>query len=447
MALVLLLMPPPQGIEPIMMRAGAVIILAIGMWATAIVPSYFGSLIFLFAAVALAVAPPKVVFSGFHAGAMWLVFSGLVFGLGVKQTGLDTRLVRSLLTHFPKIYIGMIYGVFWVATSLALIVPSASGRVALLVPIMVALAKKLGFGEESKGRTGLILAASLGTMVPAFNILPANVPNMALYGAADSVLNIQLTYADYFLLNFPVMGVFALVVYPALIAVLFRDTPRHPDHQEKISAWAGDEKRLLLFLTIALLLWITDSLHGISPAWVALGAAILCLLPRIGMLPPSVLGGEINYGPLLFLAGVIGLGAVANHAGLGTVIAKNLMQFLEFQKGADFQNYTSISLTSIVVGLFTTMPAQPSIMVAMTGTLVQATGWSELNVIMASMTAWGVFPFFYQTPPVVVAVALGNLKISDVTKTLICYMILGVLIMLPLHFLWGQSIGMFMTIF
>ncbi|MDP7600935.1 MAG: SLC13 family permease [Rhodospirillales bacterium] len=447
MALVLLLMPPPQGIEPIMMRAGAVIILAIGMWATAIVPSYFGSLIFLFAAVALAVAPPKVVFSGFHAGAMWLVFGGLVFGLGVKQTGLDTRLVRSLLTHFPKIYIGMIYGVFWVATSLALIVPSASGRVALLVPIMVALAKKLGFGEESKGRTGLILAASLGTMVPAFNILPANVPNMALYGAADSVLNIQLTYADYFLLNFPVMGVFALVVYPALIAVLFRDTPRHPDHQEKISAWAGDEKRLLLFLTIALLLWITDSLHGISPAWVALGAAILCLLPRIGMLPPSVLGGEINYGPLLFLAGVIGLGAVANHAGLGTVIAKNLMQFLEFQKGADFQNYTSISLTSIVVGLFTTMPAQPSIMVAMTGTLAQATGWSELNVIMASMTAWGVFPFFYQTPPVVVAVALGNLKISDVTKTLICYMILGVLIMLPLHFLWGQSIGMFMTIF
>ena len=447
MALVLLLMPPPQGIEPIMMRAGAVIILAIGMWATAIVPSYFGSLIFLFAAVALAVAPPKVVFSGFHAGAMWLVFGGLVFGLGVKQTGLDTRLVRSLLTHFPKIYIGMIYGVFWVATSLALIVPSASGRVALLVPIMVALAKKLGFGEESKGRTGLILAASLGTMVPAFNILPANVPNMALYGAADSVLNIQLTYADYFLLNFPVMGVFALVVYPALIAVLFRDTPRHPDHQEKISAWAGDEKRLLLFLTIALLLWITDSLHGISPAWVALGAAILCLLPRIGMLPPNVLGGEINYGPLLFLAGVIGLGAVANHAGLGTVIAKNLMQFLEFQKGADFQNYTSISLTSIVVGLFTTMPAQPSIMVAMTGTLAQATGWSELNVIMASMTAWGVFPFFYQTPPVVVAVALGNLKISDVTKTLICYMILGVLIMLPLHFLWGQSIGMFMTIF
>jgi len=446
LALTLLLIPSPQGIEPVMMKAGAVIVLAIGLWATAIVPSYFGSLIFLFAAVVLAVAPPKVVFSGFHAAAMWLVFGGLVFGLGVKRTGLDSRLVRSLLTHFPKIYLGMIYGVFWIATSLAFIVPSAAGRVALLVPVMAALAKELGFSEASKGRTGLILAASLGTMVPAFNILPANVPNMALYGAADSILNIQLTYADYILLNFPVMGGFALVVYPALIAILFKDTPRYPDHHEKSVLWSSDEKRLLLFLSVALLLWITDSLHGVSPAWVALGAAILCLLPRIGMLPPSVLGGEINYGPLLFLAGVIGLGAVANHAGLGALIAENLMQFFEFQKDADFQNYASVSLTGIVVGLFTTMPAQPSIMVPMAEALAQATGWSELSIIMASMTAWGIFPFFYQTPPVVVAVALGNLKIADVTKVLICYMILGVLIMLPLHFMWGRSLGLFMTI-
>ena len=164
------------------------------------------------------------------------------------------------------------------------------------------------------------------------------------------------------------------------------------------------------------------------------------------MLPPSVLGGEINYGPLLFLAGVIGLGAVANHAGLGALIAENLMQFFEFQKDADFQNYASVSLTGIVVGLFTTMPAQPSIMVPMAEALAQATGWSELSIIMASMTAWGIFPFFYQTPPVVVAVALGNLKIADVTKVLICYMILGVLIMLPLHFMWGRSLGLFMTI-
>ena len=95
---------------------------------------------------------------------------------------------------------------------------------------MAALAKELGFGNSKdgggKGRTGLILAASMGTMVPAFGVLPSNVPNMALFGAADSVLDIQLTFGEYFLLNFPVMGFFPLLVYPAIIAFLFKDTPQ-----------------------------------------------------------------------------------------------------------------------------------------------------------------------------------------------------------------------------
>jgi di/tricarboxylate transporter len=442
--------PPPEGIGPQVMKGAAVIILAIGLWSTAIIPPSFGALIFLFIAVILSIAPAKVVFSGFHSGATWLVFGGLIFGLGVKKTGLDTRLVRSLLIHFPQAYIAMIYGVFWIGTALAFIIPSASGRVAVLVPIMAALAKELGFSTDTtssgKGRTGLILAASMGTMVPAFNILPANVPNMALYGASDSVLNIQLTFTEYLFLNFPVMGFFPLLVYPAVIAIIFHDIPNFQEQKKINKPWSSDERRLLVILLIALALWVTDSFHNISPAWISLGAAIVCLLPRIGMLSPSVLGGEINYSPLLFLAGVIGLGAVANHIGLGALIGENILRILDLQKGADFYNYASISITGMIIGLFTTMPAQPPIMVAMAPVLAEATGWSQMSVIMTAITAWGVFPFFYQAPPVVVAVTLGNLRILDVTKMLVLYMLIGILLKLPLHFVWGQFVGKFTAV-
>ena len=442
--------PPPEGIDTQVMKGAAIIVLAIGLWSTAVIPPSFGALIFLFIAVVLSLAPAKLVFTGFHSGATWLVFGGLILGLGVKKTGLDTRLVRSLLVHFPQAYIAMIYGVFWIGTALAFIIPSASGRVALLVPLMAALAKELGFGTDTtksgKGRTGLILAASMGTMVPAFNILPANVPNMALYGASDSVLNIQLTFTEYLFLNFPIMGFFPLIVYPAVIALLFCDVPNFQEQKKVSKSWSSDERRLLIILLSALVLWVTDSFHNISPAWVSLGAAIVCLLPRIGMLCPSVLGGEINYSPVLFLAGVIGLGAVANHIGLGTLIGENILSILNLQKGADFYNYISISITGMIIGLFTTMPAQPPIMVAMTSVLAEATGWSQMSVIMTTITAWGVFPFFYQAPPVVVAVTLGNLKIWDVTKMLVLYMIIGILLKLPLHFVWGQFVGEFTAV-
>jgi hypothetical protein len=42
------------------------------------------------------IAPADVVFSGFHSTAFWLVFGGLVIGLGVKRTGLAERLARAI---------------------------------------------------------------------------------------------------------------------------------------------------------------------------------------------------------------------------------------------------------------------------------------------------------------------------------------------------------------
>ena len=83
-SITLLVAPVPYGMEPNIFRAAAVVLLAVALWSTAVVPSALGSVIFLFAAVVLAVAPADVVFSGFSAGATWLVFGGLVVGLGVR---------------------------------------------------------------------------------------------------------------------------------------------------------------------------------------------------------------------------------------------------------------------------------------------------------------------------------------------------------------------------
>ncbi len=434
------------------LRSAAVIVLVIGLWSTAVVPSFYGSLIFMFAAIVLETAPPKIVFSGFHAAATWLVIGGLVLGLGVKRSGLDIRMVRAFLAHFPKSYMAMNYGIFWIAAALSFIVPSAAGRVALLVPIMLSLADELGFDENSNGRSGLVLSATMGTMIPAFAVLPANVPNMALYGAVESIYGLHLTYGDFFILNYPVMGMAALLFYPAIISLLMKDAPRHPDHREEAKKWGSDERKLLVILILALGLWVTDNLHGVSPAWVALGAAILCLMPpigpiAIGIMPPKSLAADIDYGPILFVAGVIGLGAVANHTGLGAIIAGHLMDFIAIEKSADlagdFKNFASISFISVVVGLFTTMPAQPSIMVPMAQTLADASGWSLMSVLMTSMTAWMMMPMFYQGPPIVIAVALGKLRIGTVNKMLITYMIFSILVVLPLHFLWGRQLGMF----
>ncbi|MEQ8698963.1 MAG: SLC13 family permease [Bauldia litoralis] len=215
--LVLLAAPGVAGLSDTIGRAVGATVIAAGLWGTAVVPAYFTAIVFMFLAVALAIAPARVVFSGFHSTAVWLVFGGIVLGVAVQKTGLGDRAVRAMLRVFPLSYRGIVWAVVLTGLALSLFIPSASGRVVLLMPVVIALADRLGFEPGRPGRTGLMLAAGLGTTIPAFGILPANVPNMALIGAAESIYNAHFTYGGYLALNFPVMGLLTVLALPIIV--------------------------------------------------------------------------------------------------------------------------------------------------------------------------------------------------------------------------------------
>ena len=359
----------------------------------------------------------------------------------MRRRGL--RLVRGLLRLFPRSYLPLIYGIFMGGAAMTLIVPSASGRVALLVPIVMALASRLGYGAESNGRIGLVLAATMGTMIPGFSILPSNVPNMGLYGAAESIYGIHLQFGDYLVLNFPVLAVGAMLAYPLLIWRLFRAPPPQGEEIEAPARWTWAERRLLAIVGLALLLWITDRWHGMSPAWIALGAALLIVSPRVGALPITALVRDLDYGPVLFVAGIIGLGAVVTSTGLGAALANALLTVLPLTAGHDAANFASIIAISTVTELFTTMPAQPSVMAPLAAHMAEASGWPLMSVLMAPIVTWAAFPFYYQAPPVVLAVALARLSIPRVTAMLCLYSVFALAVLAPLQFLWGRWLGYF----
>ena len=154
-----------------------------------------------------AVAPASVVFSGFQSTAFWLVFSGLIIGVGVRRTGLADHLAQEITGRFTKSYANLVTGVVVLAVTMAFLLPSTMSRVVIMAPIVSALADRVGFGEGSNGRAGLILAMALGTWMSAAGILPAHLPNLVMVGAAETLYNVSFTYGAYFFLHFPVLGV------------------------------------------------------------------------------------------------------------------------------------------------------------------------------------------------------------------------------------------------
>ena len=138
-------------------------------------------------------------------------------------------------------------------------------------------------------------------------------------------MNTPIRYFEYFLLHFPILGLLKAVIIWGVVVYLFKpekskvNTPIGDTRSIKKSKTklVKDERRILILLMCALLLWATDAVHGITPAWVSLAIGIACLFPKFGVVSPSEFKEKVAIGPLLYVAGIIGIGAVVADSGLG----------------------------------------------------------------------------------------------------------------------------------
>ncbi len=109
--IVLWFMPAPEGAPPEMMRVAAVVLVAISLWATSVLPEYFTAIILFFLAMVLTDSGAPTVFSGFHSAAVWMIFGGLIIGASVQETGFGKTLASGLLRFFPRSYFGILAGI------------------------------------------------------------------------------------------------------------------------------------------------------------------------------------------------------------------------------------------------------------------------------------------------------------------------------------------------
>ena len=433
----------PLGLTTNQAYSAALIIGTLALWATAIIPEIMASLLFFLLAMLLALAPARIVFSGFHSTANWTIFGGLVIGAAVQNTGLGERIANTLAKRFTFGYVGIITGMVTVGVVLSFLMPSSMGRIVLLAPIAMALAARLGFEPGSNGYFGVVMAMGWGTSGPAAGILPANVPNLILMGAADSVYDVAFTYGPYLLLHFPALGLFKAVLIVVVTVLLFPDQPKTGDLEVAPTQATPDEKRLGLFLVLALKAWMTDFVHEISPAWIALAVALFCMLPIIGVLPKSIFAGNINFVPIFLTAAILGVAALVNSVGLGEVIVRELHSAVTFDRGEDFETFVSVVLIDTLLQFFITVPGVAAVMVPISGSIAEATGLPVATVLNMHAVGYSNYMLPYQMGPILILGALCN--VSNIVLTRMCLVVglLGLVIGTPLSYLWWSSLGYF----
>lgn len=444
-ATLLWLTPAPEGTSPVMMRAAAVVVLSIGCWATMLIPEYLTALGFFLGAMILHIAKPSVIFSGFASPAFWLVFGGLVIGAGVERTGLGRRIAGALVRRFTGGYLATIAGVVTVCLALGFLMPSTMGRLVLLLPIVLALAERLGYREGSRGRTGMVIATGFGSYLGPVSILPANVPNNVLLGAAQVFHGVQLHYFDWLIIHFPVLGFLKSVMLVLIVWTLFRDTPDPSvDATEEATPvyWSADERRLAVLLAVALGLWATDSVHHVSPAWVSLAAGLICLMPAVGLVPPQVFRDKVPMNPLIYIAGILGVGALVADSGLGSSLAEWVLGAIHLSPDSPARSFFALSLLGTGLGTVSTMPGVPAILTPIAGDMATASGLPIETVLMTFVVGFSTVFFPYQVPPLIVLLQIGNIPARAALSTALATAAVTVVVLLPLDYLWWRVLGL-----
>ena len=209
--------------EGLVAATAALLVLCMGLWSTALLPEIVTALAFFGMAMLLRLGSAATVFSGFSSSAFWLVLSGMVVGQGMTRTGLGARMARTLALRLSGSYGRFIAGLVTLSFLIAFVMPSNLGRIALMIPVTLALCDAFGLAAGRSGRTGAVLAVGLATPILSAAILPANVPNLVMAGSAEHLLGLHLSYLSYFLLHAPVLALVKGVLLVALIVRLFPD--------------------------------------------------------------------------------------------------------------------------------------------------------------------------------------------------------------------------------
>ena len=444
------------GADPNLARGSGLVLFVIGFWALGVLPEALTGMIFLVAGVMGGIVTPAVAFSGFTTTAFWLIFSGLILGAAVTRTGLASWAAAKILP--PDIDAGdgdaLGYGrivalVVVLSAGLALVLPSTMGRIVLLIPIVAALAPKLGYSQGSRGHTGLVLASGIGTYVVPTTFLPANLPNIVLAGSLESIHGVVLTYGSYFVLHFPVSGLIQGLGLIILITVLFRAGPNAPgdapenqsSNQQAQSTLSPAGQRLAFVLLVTLGLWASDVFHGIAAAWVGMTAAILCLLPMARILPFSVFAEKVQLPTLLYLGAVLSLASVMTATGAGQAFGAWLLSTVPLGDAGNFAVLAAMGGLAAITGLVATMPGAPAIAAPLFGDIAALTGWSIEAVGLAQVLGYATPLLPYQVPPLVVALGMTGIRAADATRVLLLLAVTTTPVVLPVAYLWWSVLG------
>jgi anion transporter len=305
----------PLGLAPQTQHGLAIILFMVLAWMTQAMEFAIAGFVGCFLFWALKIVPFSQAFSGFADSTAWFLFAALLLGRIAGKSGLARRLAYSVMLRVGSTYSRILLGLIITDFLLTFIVPSGLARVVILATIALALIEAFQAEKGSNVARGMFLIMTYtGNLFD--KMILAGAGSITAAGAMVKFGGVDVLWAQWLWAFLPCSVVTVLVawrltlwLYPPEQQALAGGTEFFRTELAKMGPWSAAEIKAALLIGAALILWMTDFLHHLPPAMIALGVGLFALLPPVGMLDESDMR-RLNYMPVFFVAAAISMGNV-----------------------------------------------------------------------------------------------------------------------------------------
>ena len=305
----------PLPLQPVTQHAFAIVGFMVVAWITRAMDYALAGFIGCFLFWALRIVPFPVAFSGFANDTAWFLFGALLLGVVATRSGIARRLAYFVMLRvgvtYPRILLSLIVTDFL----LTFIVPSGIARVVIMASIALGLAEAFNSPPGSNVSRGMFLILSYTANIFDKMII-AGAGSITARGLIEKIGGVEVLWSYWFIAFLPcsIITVLAawwltLKLYPPEKVALEGGYEYLRAEMTKMGSLSSLEKRAALLMTVAILLWLTDFLHHISPAVIGMGVGLFALLPRVGILEIEDMK-RLNYLPVFFVAAAVSMGTV-----------------------------------------------------------------------------------------------------------------------------------------
>ena len=320
---------PPQGLSVAAMWTLGIFVGGVFFMIFDVMPDYLVTLGMCTLWALFQTVPFEKAFSFFSNANWWLMVGALGMGVAAQQCGLLRRISFLIMRLFPATFRGQTAALLGAGLVIGPLIPSSTAKGSIFAPLSLGVNDAMGYPRKSKASGGLFGAVWMGFVC----IFPAYLSGSFLCYMMKSVLpkdvQAQFDWVTWFIMALPWTVVMIVLIY---LAIQYLYQPEKTDtlpkgyaaeQLAKMGPMSVAEKVTLVVLLLSLLLWMTERVHGVSAAIVALIAMIILLYAKV--FDRAEFRAKMPWDVIIFVGTIIGIAAVFPllkiDKWMGTVIA------------------------------------------------------------------------------------------------------------------------------